>query len=125
MTTETLTARLARLQDPEIYPKEYLYELARAYESGELIALDVPENGEPARMFVGPGCQDADQEWSINDSWGVCEECGATPSEYIAVSAISSALRAEYVAGMRDAAVYSPHGIAIILDAAAKLESGQ
>ena len=101
MTAETLTARLARLQHPGTDPTYILYELLRAGKAGELIALDVPTNGTPAQIWANGGV-------SGMGSWNAIQpsDTGVPQHPYIAQSALRSALRAERVAGMREAAAW-------------------
>ena len=108
--TEPLTARFERLR------KDYMAEnpfrsdysqarhlycctLMNADEAGQLIALDVPANGEPARTWLDGGV-------SGMGSWNAirASDTGVPQHPYIAQSALRSALRAERVAGMREAA---------------------
>ena len=104
--TEPLPARLERLQHPDTDPTYLLYELLRSWKAGELIALDVPANGEVARIWlrVSPILLGAADDPFHTVEGGLCDIQfkGSTP--YIAQSAIPSALRAERVAGMREAA---------------------
>ena len=140
MTDETLTARLARLQHPDIDPTHLLYELLRAYESGQLIALDVPANGEAARIWADePDIFDGAGIWDDDE-----DRKGRVSHAYIAQSAIRSALLAADVKGMLDAAAEcqrqavandaahnydmalgAEHCSTAIIAAAAKRESGQ
>ena len=90
MTPETLTARLARLYAAYLVRQsrsnghEFVCALSDAWRGGQLVALDVPENGEPAQVNVG-----------------------IIPRPYIAVSAIRSALLAAEAKGLMAAAVIS------------------
>ena len=72
----------------------YKNALAEAHRLGQLIALDVPANGEVARIWLN---------WVNNGPVGMTR-CDPDETEYIAQSALPSALRAERVAGMREAA---------------------
>ena len=102
MTDETLTARLARLQHPDIDPTHLLYELLRAYESDQLIALDVPANGEAARIWADePDIFDGAGIWDDDE-----DRKGRVSHAYIAQSAIRSALLAADVKGLLDAAAW-------------------
>ena len=120
--TETLIARLERLNaDYDAAPMDHTRDqlanaLMYAYRSGQLIALDVPANGDvplphPDHLWA----------WCFNDAkhggwdkWGgyarqtnrfpLDERERLTGAEYISVVAHKSALRAERVAGMREAA---------------------
>ena len=99
MTDETLTAKLARLQHPDIDPTHYLYELARAFEAGQLVALDFASKGERETGFKIDGTRLFVRDPSI---------CGSPTAPYIAVSALRSEFarreNAARVAGMRDVA---------------------
>ena len=119
MIEETLTDRLARhCFDPD--PTTYFRILADACENGELIALDVPARGEPARIWASPA--------DIFDGagmWEIAPNPVRPVPEYVAVSATRSALLAAEAKGMLEAAGFADEYVKTLLDGAAILKNNR
>ena len=148
MTTETLTARLARLRndyaakqeacaaDPDDDETDVIFArialsnaLIDACEEGQLIALDVPASGEPARVWCAIPTDGVHEKpealygWQLTSStenWDYEENDTdpCEPIEYIAVSALRGALLAAKVKGFLEAAEIAGYHAGVVDDRA-------